>query len=151
VLSCTQPPGHVAAGGDCNDASGNVNPGAVDVCGDGIDNDCDGIADDGGPLTAASGMTVTDAGGGTVAWTPLAGANGYDVVRGSLATLAASHGDFSLATSACLADNVNLTSLTDGGVPAAGSGVWYLVRGENCGGAGTYDSGAASQAGSRDA
>ena len=73
------------------------------------------------------------------------------MVRGSLGTLAASHGDFSLAISACLADNANLTSLTDGGVPAAGNGVWYLVRGENCGGAGTYDSGGASQVGSRDA
>jgi hypothetical protein len=40
----------VACGGslvaiDCNDANAAINPGAIDVCGDGIDNDCNGIID----------------------------------------------------------------------------------------------------------
>ena len=43
--------------------------------GTGLDNDCDGFVDDAGPLTGAYAMTVTDDGGGTVSWTPLAGAN----------------------------------------------------------------------------
>ncbi|MEC8192166.1 MAG: MopE-related protein [Myxococcota bacterium] len=30
--------------GDCNDADPTMNPGAVEVCGDGLDNDCDGTA-----------------------------------------------------------------------------------------------------------
>ena len=31
-------------GGDCNDGDPMVNPGATEVCGDGLDNDCDGTA-----------------------------------------------------------------------------------------------------------
>lgn len=31
-------------GGDCNDGDPAVNPGAMEVCGDGLDNDCDGTA-----------------------------------------------------------------------------------------------------------
>lgn len=34
----------VCGGADCDDSDANVNPGAVEVCGDGLDNDCDGAA-----------------------------------------------------------------------------------------------------------
>jgi hypothetical protein len=36
------PPGHVTAGGDCDDGRASTHPGAVDVPGDGLDQDCDG-------------------------------------------------------------------------------------------------------------
>jgi len=32
---------------DCNDANAAINPGAAEVCGDGVDNDCDGAVDEG--------------------------------------------------------------------------------------------------------
>jgi hypothetical protein len=32
---------------DCDDADADVNPFALEVCGDGVDNDCDGVSDDG--------------------------------------------------------------------------------------------------------
>ena len=35
----------LVGGGDCDDANAAINPGAVDVCYDGIDNDCNGIID----------------------------------------------------------------------------------------------------------
>jgi len=38
--ACNSDP--AAGGGDCNDADPSVNPGATDVCGDGIDQDCSG-------------------------------------------------------------------------------------------------------------
>jgi len=37
--------GYTAAGGDCNDADPTIHPGARELC-DGIDSNCDGIADD---------------------------------------------------------------------------------------------------------
>lgn len=38
--------GYVSVGGDCNDSNASINPNATEIC-DGIDNDCDGLADDG--------------------------------------------------------------------------------------------------------
>ncbi len=37
-----------AGGDDCDESRASINPGAQEVCGDGIDNDCDGIVDDDG-------------------------------------------------------------------------------------------------------
>ncbi len=45
VIACEAPEGYVIAAGDCDDSSAAIKPGAQEVC-DGIDNDCDGVADD---------------------------------------------------------------------------------------------------------
>lgn len=42
VTSCSQPAGYATQGGDCDDDNASVHPGAEEVCGDGIDQDCDG-------------------------------------------------------------------------------------------------------------
>jgi hypothetical protein len=39
--ACTAPTGYVALNNDCNDSDVSVNPGAAEVCLDGIDSDCD--------------------------------------------------------------------------------------------------------------
>jgi alpha-tubulin suppressor-like RCC1 family protein len=46
VLACSKPAGYATRGGDCNDASSAIKPGATEVC-DGKDNDCDGTTDEG--------------------------------------------------------------------------------------------------------
>jgi uncharacterized membrane protein len=86
-----------------------------------------------------------------VDWSAVGTATGYDLARGSLKVLRSSHGDFWAATNDCLENDLTGTSRDDADTPAAGDGYWYLVRAANCGGSATFDSGASSQLGSRDA
>jgi hypothetical protein len=57
VQACSAPAGYVANGNDCNDNNSAVNPAAVEVC-DGIDNDCDGLTDEG--FTNTDGDSLAD-------------------------------------------------------------------------------------------
>jgi hypothetical protein len=86
-------------------------------------------------------------GAATLSWSTLPFASNYDVQEGSLDALA-STGSFQSSAQQCAGDKLAATSLTVTGDPAPGSGFWYLVRGDDCGGNGTYDDG--SQSGSRD-
>ena len=80
-----------------------------------------------------------------------ANATGYDLAKGDLVTLRSSSGNFALATNECLANDPTTAMLLYSNTPAPGQGFWFLVRGENCGGRGSYDSGAPRQVGLRDA
>jgi Putative metal-binding motif len=42
---CSDPPGLVPLGGDCDDSDSEANPGQVETCGDLDDDDCDGLVD----------------------------------------------------------------------------------------------------------
>lgn len=99
----------------------------------------------------ANNLTVDKASGSNLllSWTPLAAATSFDVVQGGLSALRNSNGNFQSATQSCIVHNTTGTSFTTGGTPSSGDGYWFLVRGGNCGGAGTYNDG--TQVGSRDA
>ena len=56
--SCTQPSGHVADATDCDDANASVKPGATEVCDEGVDNDCNGLADDADSAVDSSTYTT---------------------------------------------------------------------------------------------
>jgi len=52
LLSCFQPKGYVSDHSDCNDTNAAVNPSAAEICGNNVDDDCDGeIDEEGTPLT----------------------------------------------------------------------------------------------------
>jgi glucose/arabinose dehydrogenase len=112
-----------------------------ETCGDGADNDCNGTADDAvrpGPLLS---LRVEH---DRLHWTGLVGAASYDVVRGSLNALLSSGGDFTVSTEACLRSSFAGTSFGYLAYPTVpGTGEWYLVRANNCAGAGTWNDGSA--------
>ena len=45
--ACSQPDGYVVDSTDCDDSEASINPVAVEVCEDGVDNNCDGNIDEG--------------------------------------------------------------------------------------------------------
>jgi hypothetical protein len=144
------PPGFVSISGDCDDSRPSAHPGAVEVC-NGLDDDCDLAIDEG--IAAPNGvpdLRESKVAGTTLTWNAIPSATAYDVVKGNLPTLRGSGGDFTVATTNCLANNISSPSTTDGVNPAMSAGFWYLVRPVNCGGNGTYDTGSLRQAGSRD-
>jgi hypothetical protein len=110
-------------------------------------------------IPEADGVTTgTDTGDGLVrgsrsivSWSAIGAASGYDLARGSLAILRATYGDFSQETTDCVENDLTGTTHDDADVPDAGDGFWYLIRAVSCGGSATFDSGAPSQVGSRDA
>jgi hypothetical protein len=103
--------------------------------------------------TGISKITVgkPSAGSARVSWSAVAAATGYDLVRGSLEALRSSSGDFTTATTDCLENDLTGTSRDDADTPPPSDGFWYLVRAASCGGSATFDSGAPSQVGLRDA
>jgi hypothetical protein len=71
LQQCSQPAGYVANSTDCNDANAAIHPGATEVC-NAIDDDCDGVVDDGATGTStwyadADGDAFGDAAASVVA------------------------------------------------------------------------------------
>jgi hypothetical protein len=151
IFQCTSAPGYVASADDCDDTNPARYTGNPEIC-DGLDNNCDALVDNAAVPSGSNQISVAKSGPftATISWSPLAGASSYDIVRGSLATLRAFAGNYTAAVSGCLANNSGGPTVNDTSVPPPGDANWYLIRGVNCGGGGSYDEGVASQSGLRD-
>ena len=112
-----------------------------ETCADGADNDCNGTADDAVPPGVLLTLRVEQ---DQLHWNVLAGAASYDVLRGDLDTLRGNGGDFATSAETCLRSNLAATAFTYSLAPPAGSGRWFLVRGRNCAGTGTWNDGASA-------
>jgi len=75
----------------------------------------------------------------------------FDLVRGDLGLLLDTAGDFTIATTDCLADDSGPVFLALDDDPLPGEGFWVLVREVFAAGNGTYDEPSGTQSGSRDA
>ena len=103
-------------------------------------------------LEQMAGLMAMFSGDDQLQWLAALNAIRYDVVRGNLAVLRGSGGDFTVATDGCIAENLGATALSHtGDNPPSGSGFWYLVRGVATAGNLTYDAPGNSQVGLRDA
>lgn len=114
-----------ANGTACNDGNPCT---ANDACQGGV---CTGVAvqtpgEAGNVRIAADREMVT--------WDPVAGATTYDVLRGLLGQLPVGSGP----GESCLATGISGTTTSDPATPPVASGYWYLARGKNACGTGTY-------------
>lgn len=83
-------------------------------------------------------------------WNAITEAVSYDVVRGDVNTLLSSNGNFTLATDACLGNNIGATELSYSEEPGPGEGYWFLVRGVSGYGPLSYQTLVGNQTGLRD-
>lgn len=69
VMVCAGTPGYAAQAGDCDDASGGINPGAAEVCDPmKVDEDCDGLKNESSPMNASCDGCALDVLNGHSYW-----------------------------------------------------------------------------------
>jgi hypothetical protein len=88
---------------------------------------------------------------GSIQWDAMPEATAFDLVQGDLSVLRQTNGDFSAATTACVANDRPGTFAPFTAAPPPGRAFWFLGREIEGSVGGTYDSEDAGQVGSSDA
>jgi hypothetical protein len=87
----------------------------------------------------------------SLSWDPFPDSPAYDVAIGSLGVLRQTRGDFTAATTGCLASGTTTPDVAQSDAPPAGEAFWYLVRSDGGVAGMTYDAGDPGQGGTCDA
>jgi hypothetical protein len=121
LLACSIPvPGYVLDGNDCDDESVVINPASNELCGDELDNDCDGLVDDADDDAIA------------VIWYLDSDEDGFGDPNNPLGVSCAS-------PSALSAPNDTDCDDADGGVNPDASETWYDGVDQDCNGGSDFD------------
>jgi hypothetical protein len=123
VLSCDAQPGYALNGNDCNDANAAIHPGALEVCND-LDDDCDGIVDEGTLVTWYFDEDGDGFGDDAVTLTSCAQPNGYVAVGGDCDDLIPT--TYPGAPEVCNGVDDDCDGAVDGDDANAVLAVWYL-------------------------
>ena len=118
----------IVPGTDCADNDPTRHPGATEICGDGIDQDCDGVD----PICGPSSPLVSMSNAATVTWTPADPAltGPVNVYRGDIQSLRSSGvytQDPALVPAAGRFCRIDQSHLDDPLVPGPGQVVFYLT------------------------
>jgi len=114
----------------------NLTNSGAEIC-DGADNDCNGLIDDVlSPPPALGGLALDPT---IIAWSHEPGAETYDIVHGDLLLLRDLSGDFAKVPTTCVALGHPRNYVGHAETPSAGDAWFYLVRGSNCQGDGSWD------------
>jgi hypothetical protein len=112
----------------CNDGNACT---AGDACASGS---CNGTVVP--PAEVDAGLTIAKSGSDAVlSWYAPACATASDVLRGLVSSLPVGPGS---GDELCLENDLGVSTATDTTVPSSGTSFWYLVRGQNAAGTGSY-------------
>ncbi len=81
LTGCDVGSGYVLVDNDCNDANASIRPNATEVCGNGVDDDCNGNVDENCECTAPQNLLVSNITtvSATVSWNAVNAASSYQV------------------------------------------------------------------------
>ncbi len=125
--ACTAPSGYVPLGNDCNDSNPAINPGAIELCNDNLDNDCDAsidVADSSCASLDVTNLRFQTGGKNTLLWNAATSASSYALYRGTV------NEDRSLSYNhRSLYSELPSATAQDAQTPAPAQAFYYLATG----------------------